>query len=133
MQPRRTFSTWVRGKLNEYGMKILISNKLLDEDVIYKLAENFCCTVQEIEMLFAKIARIESPFDLGDIKETVEKLQKYVIREETIFTDNIKDLFIDHSRESWHTHHKEGKPCKAKIKQPFWHRIRSFCVRKHYH
>ena len=113
-------------------MKILINDKLIDEDVINRLAERLCCTVQEIEMLFAKIARIETPFDLEDVKEATERLQKYAVSV-TRIVDDIKELFIEHSRESWHTHHKEGKPCKAKIKQPFWHRIRSFCVRKRYH
>lgn len=30
-------------------------------------------------------------------------------------------------------YHKEGKPCKAKVKPPYWHRVRSFCVRRGYH
>ena len=83
-------------------------------------------------MLFAKIARIETTFDLEDVKEATERLQKYVVSI-TRIVDDTKELFIEHSRECWHTHNKEGKPCKAKIKQPFWHRIRSFCVRKRYH
>lgn len=107
-------------------MKILINDKLIDEDVINRLAERLCCTVQEIEMLF------ESPFDLEDVKEATERLQKYVVRV-TRIVDDIKELFIEHSRESWHTHHKEGKPCKAKIKPVYWHRIRSFCVQNNYH
>lgn len=113
-------------------MKILINDKLIDEDVINRLAERFCCTVQEIEMLFAKIARIESPFDLEDVKEATERLQKYVVRV-TRIVDDIKELFIEHSRECWHTHHKEGKPCKAKVIPIYWHRIRSFCVQNNYH
>ena len=113
-------------------MKILINDKLIDEDVINRLAERFSCTVQEIEMLFAKIARIETPFDLEDVKEATERLRKYVVRV-TRIVDDIKELFIDHCRETWHTHHKEGKPCKAKIKPIYWHRIRSFCVRNNYH
>ena len=113
-------------------MKILINDKLIDEDVINKLAECLSCTVQEIEMIFAKITRIEMPFDLEDVKETTERLQKYAVSV-THIVDDIKELFIEHSRECWHTHHKEGKPCKAKIKPIYWYRIRSFCVRKHYH
>ena len=42
-------------------MKILINDKLIDEDVINRLAERFCCTVQEIEMLLAKIAMLRRP------------------------------------------------------------------------
>lgn len=83
-------------------------------------------------MLFAKIARIETPFDLEDVKEATERLQKYAVSV-TRIVDDIKELFIEHSRESWHTHHKEGKPCKAKILPHYWHRIRSFCVRNNYH
>lgn len=113
-------------------MKILINGKLIDEDVINKLAEHFSCTVQEIEMLFAKIARIETTFDLEDVKEATERLQNYAVSV-TRIVDNIKELFIEHSRECWHTHHKEGKPCKAKIKPIYWHRIRSFCVQNNYH
>ena len=113
-------------------MKILINDKLIDEDMINRLAERFSCTVQEIEMLFAKIARIETPFDLEDVKEATERLQKYVVRV-TRIVDDIKELFIDHCRETWHTHHKEGKPCKAKVMPIYWHRIRSFCVQNNYH
>jgi len=113
-------------------MKILINDKLIDEDVINKLSERFSCTVQEIEMLFAKITRIETPFDLEDVKEATERLQKYA-DSVTCIVDDIKELFIEHSRECWHTHHKDGKPCKAKIKPIYWHRIRSFCVQNNYH
>ena len=81
-------------------MKILINDKLIDEDVINRLAERFCCTVQEIEMLFAKIAYIESPFDLEDVKEATERLQKYVVRV-TRIVDDIKELFIDHCRKGY--------------------------------
>ena len=83
-------------------------------------------------MLFAKITRIEIPFDLEDVKEATERLQKYAVSV-TRIVDDIKELSIEHSRECWHTHHKEGKPCKAKIKPIYWHRIRSFCVQNNYH
>ena len=47
--------------------------------------------------------------------------------------DNIELEYLGWNKQGWHTHHKEGKPCKAKVKPPYWHRERSFCVRRGYH
>ena len=47
--------------------------------------------------------------------------------------DEIELEYLGGSKQGWHTHHKEGKPCKAKVKPPYWHRVRSFCVRRGYH
>lgn len=41
--------------------------------------------------------------------------------------------YLEWNKQGWHTHHKEGKPCKAKVKPPYWHRVRSFCVRSNFH
>lgn len=47
--------------------------------------------------------------------------------------DEIELEYLEWNKQGWHTHHKEGKPCKAKVKPPYWHRVRSFCVRSNYH
>lgn len=103
---------------------------------------------------FAEIIACESKQPLEKITEVLEEFFAessedvvtvgYIVELEdpTFALENIKMEYLEdctildlrqYNRECWHTHHKEGKPCKAKIKQPFWHRIRSFCVRKRYH
>ena len=47
--------------------------------------------------------------------------------------DEVELEYLEWNKQGWHTHHKEGKPCKAKVKPPYWHRVRSFCVRSNYH
>lgn len=47
--------------------------------------------------------------------------------------DEFELVYLGWNKQGWHTHHKEGKPCKAKVKPPYWHRVRSFCVRRGYH
>lgn len=47
--------------------------------------------------------------------------------------DEVGLEYLEWNKQGWHTHHKEGKPCKAKVKPPYWHRVRSFCVRSNYH
>lgn len=47
--------------------------------------------------------------------------------------DEIELEYLEWNKQGWHTHHKEEKPCKAKVKPPYWHRVRSFCVRSNYH
>ena len=47
--------------------------------------------------------------------------------------DEVELEYLEWNKQGWHTHHKEGKPCKAKVKPPYWYRVRSFCVRSNYH
>lgn len=72
--------------------------------------------------------------DLPDYESTKIMLEKSLEgMKYQVTVDDIRQEYISWCRESWHTHHKEGKPCKAKIKPQYWHRIRSFCVRNNYH
>ena len=109
-------------------MRILINDAWLDEETIEKLTAAFQCTVQELENIIKRVVRIEMPFSYEELKENLYQLEKYVF-----VPDDIHQQYIKWCRESWHTHHKEGKPCKAKIPPQYWHRIRSFCVRNNYH
>lgn len=71
--------------------------------------------------------------DLPSVEDMVMRLEAALDGMKYI---SVKDIEMDirlWCRESWHTHHKEGKPCMAKIKPTYWHRIRSFCVQNNYH
>lgn len=110
-------------------MSILINDILLDDETIERLTAAFQCTVKELENIIERVVRIEMPFSYEELKEYLYRLEKYVV----VVPDDIHEQYIKWCRESWHTHHKEGKPCKAKIKPIYWHRIRSFCVQNNYH
>ena len=72
--------------------------------------------------------------DLPSMDDMVMRLEKSLEgMKYQVAVDDIRQEYISWYRESWHTHHKEGKPCKAKIKPTYWHRIRSFCVQNNYH
>ena len=70
--------------------------------------------------LGARQMRTELECRLEMLKETAE-----------ITLENFK--MLSEARKGWHTHHKEGKPCKVKVNPSYWNRIRSFCVRSNYH
>lgn len=109
-------------------MSILINDILLTDETIERLTAAFQCTVQELENIIERVVRIEMPYSYEELSDHLYELTKYVV-----VSDDIHQQYISWCRESWHTHHKEGKPCKAKIKPPYWHRIRSFCVQNNYH
>ena len=72
--------------------------------------------VDELEMLMRKAEQMA--------------LEKQELQE---MVDEIELVNLGWNKQGWHIHHKEGKPCKAKVKPPYWHRVRSFCVRRGYH
>lgn len=71
--------------------------------------------------------------DLPSMDEMVKRLEATLDGMEYLSVKDIQRDIRLRCRESWHTNHKEGKPCKAKIQPQYWHRIRSFCVRNNYH
>lgn len=108
-----------RDKIKLYAEIIACESKQPLEKITEALEDWFANAVED-EVTVGYLVELEDPtFTLENIK--MESVEDYIL-----------DL-RKYNRESWHTHHKEGKPCKAKIKQHFWHRIRSFCVRKRYH
>ena len=78
-------------------------------------------TLEELEMAAAN-ARME--MEIERLDAMMEKVE---------YIDAVELEYNEWAKEGWHTHHKEGKPCKAKVKPPYWHRVRSFCVRSNYH
>ena len=115
----RKYQTVHRDKIQLFAEIIACESKQPVEKIT-KALEDFFAESSEDEVTVGYIVELEDPtFALENIK--MESVQDYIL-----------DL-RKYNSECWHTHHKEGKPCKAKIKQPFWHRIRSFCVRKRYH
>ena len=108
-----------RGKI-QFFAEIISTESKLPLEKITKALEDIFAGICDDEVTVGYLVELEDPtFTLENIK--MESVEDYIL-----------DL-RKYNRESWHTHHKEGKPCKAKIKQHFWHRIRSFCVRKRYH
>ena len=109
--------------------EIIATESKVPVEKITKALEDFFAESSEDEVTVGYIVELEVPFSKEELEAQLERLRYYDVR----VSDNPHLDLRQYNRESWHTHHKEGKPCKAKIKQPFWHRIRSFCVRKHYH
>lgn len=79
-------------------------------------------TFEELETAAAVNERMEMKIEWLDAM--MEKVE---------YIDAVELEYNEWAKEGWHTHHKEGKPCKAKVKPPYWHRVRSFCVRSNYH
>lgn len=78
----------------------------------------------------ARQMRVELESRLEELKETAERTLKNI----KMMSAEVCELdYWLQTRDGWHTHHKEGKPCKAKVKPPYWHRVRSFCVCSNYH
>ena len=115
----RKYQTVHRGKIHLFAEIIACESKLPLEKRTEAREEIFAESSED-EVRVGYIVELEDPtFALENIK--MESVEDYIL-----------DL-SKYNRECWHTHHKDGKPCNAKIKQPFWNRIRSFCVRKRYH
>jgi len=117
-----------RDKIQLYA-EIIATESKVPVEKITKALEDFFAESSEDEVTVGYIVELEVPFSKEELEAQLERLRYYDVR----VSDNPHLDLRRYNRESWHTHHKEGKPCKAKIKQPFWHRIRSFCVRKRYH
>ena len=117
-----------RDEIQIYAEIIATESKVPVEKITKALEDWFAEAVED-EVTVGYIVELEVPFNKEELEAQLERLRYYDVR----VCDNPHLDLRQYNRESWHTRHKEGKPCKAKIKQPFWHRIRSFCVRKHYH
>jgi len=108
-----------RDKIKLYAEIIACESKQPLEKITEALEDWFANAVED-EVTVGYLVELEDPtFTLENIK--MESVEDYIL-----------DL-RKYNRECWHTHHKEGKPCKAKIKPIYWHRIRSFCVQNNYH
>ena len=129
MMYERRYKTVHRDKIQFFAEIIATESKVPVEKITKALEDWFADAVED-EVTVGYIVDLEEPFSLEELKEQAMRLSNMAV--EYMEDCTILDL-KQYNRESWHTHHKEGKPCKAKIKQPFWHRIRSFCVKKHYH
>ena len=113
----------------QFFAEIIATESKVPVEKIAKALEDFFAESSEDEVTVGYMVELEEPFSLEELEAQLERLRYYDVR----VCDNPHLDLRQYNRESWHTHHKEGKPCKAKIKQPFWHRIRSFCVKKRYH
>ena len=125
----RRYKTVHRDEISIYADIIATESKVPVEKITKALEDWFAGSVED-EVTVGYMV-YEELFSLDELQDQLTRLENYKVE----IQDNVdlRQIMIEHNMESWHTHHKEGKPCKAKIKQPFWHRIRSFCVRKHYH
>lgn len=124
----RKYQTVHRDKIQLFAEIIACESKQPLEKIT-KILEDYFAESNDEEVTVGYIVELEVPFSKEELEAQLERLRYYDVR----VSDNPHLDLRQYNRESWHTHHKEGKPCKAKIKQPFWHRIRSFCVRKRYH
>ena len=124
----RKYQTVHRDKIQLFAEIIACESKQPLEKIT-KALEDFFAESSENEVTVGYIVELDVPFSKEELEAQLERLRYYDFR----VSDNPHLDLMQYNRECWHTHHKEGKPCKAKIKQPFWHRIRSFCVRKRYH
>lgn len=113
----------------KFFAEIIATESKVPVEKITKALEDWFAEAVEDEVTVGYIVELEVPFNKEELEAQLERLRYYDVR----VCDNPHLDLRQYNRESWHTRHKEGKPCKAKIKQPFWHRIRSFCVRKRYH
>jgi hypothetical protein len=108
-----------RGKI-QFFAEIISTESKLPLEKITKALEDIFAGICDDEVTVGYLVELEDPtFTLENIK--MESVEDYIL-----------DL-RKYNRECWHTHHKEDKPCKAKIKPVYWHRIRSFCVQNNYH
>lgn len=112
-----------RDKIQFFAEIIACESKQPLEKITEAL-EEFFAESSEDEVTVGYIVELEDPtFTLENIKmEYLEDLEDFTILD-----------LRQYNRECWHTHHKEGKPCKAKVMPIYWHRIRSFCVQNNYH
>ena len=124
----RKYQTVHRDKIQIFAEIIACESKQPLEKIT-KILEDYFAESNDEEVTVGYIVELEVPFSKDELEAQLERLRYY----DVCVSDNPHLDLRQYNRESWHTHHKEGKPCKAKIKQPFWHRIRSFCVRKRYH
>lgn len=111
--------------------KIISTEGLIPLEDITRSLEKFFSETGEDQVRVVYPVPIED--DLPSMEDMVMRLEATLDGMEYL---SVKDIEMDirlRCRESWHTHHKEGKPCKAKIQPQYWHRIRSFCVRNNYH
>ena len=110
---------------------IIASESKMPLEKVAKALEDWFAGSAEDDVTVMYIVQMESPFSLEELQEQVAKLENYKVE----FLDNIdiRQIMIEYNMGFWHTHHKEGKPCMAKIKPIYWHRIRSFCVQNNYH
>lgn len=128
MMYERRYKTVHRDKIQLFAEIIATESKMPVEKIAKALEDWFADAVED-EVTVGYIVELEVPFSKEELEAQLERLRYYDVR---VCGNPHLDL-RQYNRESWHTHHKEGKPCKAKIKPIYWHRIRSFCVRKHYH
>lgn len=95
-----------------------------------ELAIKMGCSLQSLLKAVANIgiAIREQGQQMESLKAAVDDCLKKME-----YVDCVIEEYLEWNKQGWHTHHKEGKPCKAKVKPPYWHRVRSFCVRSNYH
>ena len=124
----RKYQTVHRGKIQLFAEIIACESKQPLEKVT-KALEDFFAESSEEEVTVCYIVELEEPFSKEELEAQLERLRYYDVR----VSDNPHLDLRQYNRECWHTHHKEGKPCMAKIKPTYWHRIRSFCVQNNYH
>ena len=128
MMYERRYKKVHRDEIQIYAEIIATESKVPVEKITKALEDWFAEAVED-EVTVGYIVELEVPFNKEELEAQLERLRYYDVR----VSDNPHLDLRQYNRESWHTHNKDGKPCKAKIKPIYWHRIRSFCVRKRYH
>lgn len=113
----------------QFFAEIIATESKVPVEKITKALEDYFAESNDEEVTVGYIVDLEVPFSKEELEAQLERLRYYDVR----VCDNPHLDLRQYNRESWHTHHKEGKPCKAKIKPVYWHRIRSFCVQNNYH
>ena len=113
----------------QFFAEIIATESKMPVEKITKALEDYFAESNDEEVTVGYIVDLEVPFSKEELEAQLERLRYYDVR----VCDNPHLDLRQYNRESWHTHHKEGKPCKAKIKPVYWHRIRSFCVQNNYH
>lgn len=98
-------------------------------EVAQRIGDALSISLQEVMKAFENIA-YSTPFNIEEMKEAMQKLIEQAKNE-------CADYIIETEIEiGWPLHPNKcraGCTSKPIVKPPYWHRIRSFCVRNKYH
>lgn len=101
----------------------------LIRELAQKTADAFGANLQDFINELKRLAS-SIPFDIEELKE-------YALRLQEVAKHEIEEITVEEKSESgWSPYSTKGKIgviCHPFQKRIYWHRIRSFCVRKNYH
>lgn len=101
-------------------------------EVAQRIADALSISLQEIIKALENMA-YSTPFNVEDIKEMTEAMQKFIEQAKNECADYIIETEIENG---WPLHPNKcraGCTSKPIVKPPYWHRIRSYCVTTKYH